>query len=1150
MSELLWVAVPGGLTPPDQALLRLLIIPRLDAGTTLTANGLAHWPPQSLTAPGTTLRIDTAAAPGGPVAAHPTAPRSQVQGGVWEAFFRPDAGVRPAVPIPQREVSVRPTAAEKRRILATYQTSAMVLRSADSLPAFHNTVRSELAKYQDDETPPAPAANAPAGTGPDAGPPDVHRVLALLREHPAVLRAMGLILELPVPVADLPDTDEGVIRVGWDTPPAGLPPIASPWSAYTRATFLPTGADGADLTDGMLALGRPHWDLTTIDTVSALGRLRDAAATEAASARAAAAAGPAPDGEQNGEPDPAAVRPETGDHAPTLPALRTAGILLIRDGHEEQLKDRQREGNTQVGRPGIELPVLTAEHLLLGYRFDVRVFGETWHSLNRRLATYSVGGQTVARRTPEEGHVKARSGIDHGDGVLRTDEVLARWDGWSLTAPRPTFDGRVTGDPTGATNTLPFDFGWTMEPEPGTLLKLRFGKLYQIRARVADIAGGGRPPESPSPDGSDSDTVLFGRHEPIGSPTVTLPDGVEAGALGPGATTFVMVVRAEEDEASRPSADAVRSLLPPPAAFETVERHGMFDLAGPDDTFGLVLRETLPDPAAAGAAVFLRPEPGGPPADLEPKGWQGAWPDLASKRIVLHVRRPGEPTVDWTTDDDLTVALGPAQQVTLELSSFLDSTTLGSFALNAWLPRNLGGDHPDVLEDALSAVVSGRNPMITPARTLTLLHTVKRPLATPAGTLKSQRTEGQTFSDLVPTPDPPGAQTASTGPLGVHTASTGTLTVTGSWAEVDDSGTHPASGHVTTVPVGRGDTELPTLRHEFGDTKHRQVTYTLTATSRFRPYYGSGAPEDFQTTSAPTPEIDVPSSARPAAPQVLSVVPAFTWATAQNGATITHRRLGNRLRVELARPWFLTGAEEALALLVSQGEPTENLLPYVTLFGRDPIWDTVIPPHSPALDGLHVALAEIDLKVLAVPHPVWSHGDSWYADLALPATTSYSPLIRPVVARLQTHSLPDLELSPVVRTDFVPLLPDRTLTVERMSGDWIRVTLDGIGPNGPEPNIVRVAVEHPADGGADVDGVAAHQVGPGSIGWVGVGRGRTKLGDSVLVEASAPGPLRVRVRELEQIPSGTPSDQPEKVLTEPSTELSDRVVFTDVVPLP
>jgi hypothetical protein len=58
MSELLWVAVPGGRHEDRQALLRVLVVPKLD-GDSLDSAGMASWPPDELVA--ATLSVGFAA---------------------------------------------------------------------------------------------------------------------------------------------------------------------------------------------------------------------------------------------------------------------------------------------------------------------------------------------------------------------------------------------------------------------------------------------------------------------------------------------------------------------------------------------------------------------------------------------------------------------------------------------------------------------------------------------------------------------------------------------------------------------------------------------------------------------------------------------------------------------------------------------------------------------------------------------------------------------------------------------------------------------------------------------------------------------------------------------------------------------------------
>jgi hypothetical protein len=138
----------------------------------------------------------------------------------------------------------------------------------------------------------------------------------------------------------------------------------------------------------------------------------------------------------------------------------------------------------------------------------------------------------------------------------------------------------------------------------------------------------------------------------------------------------------------------------------------------------------------------------------------------------------------------------------------------------------------------------------------------------------------------------------------------------------------------------------------------------------------------------------------------------------------------------------------------------------------------------------------------------------------------------------------------VVRTDFVPLLPDRTLTVTP-GQEQVQVLLDGIGPSGPgsESNQVQVAVERRPAAGAGIDGSAADPADPDAPGWTTVGEARGVLGDLVTVDAPAPGPLRVRVREQEMLVPGDQRPPLPGAEPEPASELGRRVVFTDVVPL-
>ncbi len=264
-------------------------------------------------------------------------------------------------------------------------------------------------------------------------------------------------------------------------------------------------------------------------------------------------------------------------------------------------------------------------------------------------------------------------------------------------------------------------------------------------------------------------------------------------------------------------------------------------------------------------------------------------------------------------------------------------------------------------------------------------------------------------------------------------------------------------------------------RHHFGDTKHRTVTYTARSTSRFREYFPAGEGLDFTRASAPV-TVQVPASARPAAPLVRYVVPTFGWE--RQTATNVKRsvRLGGGLRVYLDRPWFSSGADELLGVvLFDEGFPVdrERWKPFVTQWGLDPTWETALLdtiPSSWQFPLRHAAESAVSLQertpvgVDGTPGRVAVAGHSvaydaerclWYADIVVePSEDVYSPFIRLALARYQPYALDDAKLSRVVLADFAQLTPDRALiaTADPYHPRTIRVTISGPVPNGPSPD--------------------------------------------------------------------------------------------------
>ncbi|HEY0776327.1 MAG TPA: hypothetical protein VGD56_00015, partial [Gemmatirosa sp.] len=859
------------------------------------------------------------------------------------------------------------------------------------------------------------------------------------------------------------------------------------------------------------------------------------------------------------------------------------GLTLARSTLAAQLAARATAA--QAGPPTADT-VLDADHLLLAYRMDVQRGGGGWRSLMARTATYTVAAG-VAVGTPqtlEEGHLKYGAALDYGDGVLRTDDVVARWTGWSLSTPRPRFDGSGTVTPAegGPLN----GFGFAHATAPGSLPKLRFGATYTMRLRAVDVAGGSLALDDPLADQHATPPVTYARYEPVGSPDVRLPADVPVKALGPGDSVVDVTVRstlrsnggltpaqfaAQESRyapyAAGPTGPGPtgRECFAPRAPLDLAERHGVFDRPGDDvwpivraalagvrdDTGALPL---LPDPAAGGVAGYLRAGAGVAPVlrQSDWTTWQSDALSNAPKRVTLAGGSTADdPQLVWA-GDVLAVTLPPGLQVTLELSSTVPQGWTDQFAVAA---------HAAVLQDAVTAAQTGRHPLLTPVRTLTLTHAVRQPLADPAGTFDPPvRVEGETNATLTPTRPL----------LGLHAPSTAKVTVTASWTEVADAATWPvADAAVTSVAIDPDDTAFgEPIVHEFGDTRHRRVTYRAVAVSRYRRYFlDDELPERF-LAPATLGTVDVPSTARPPAPTVRAVFPAFRWtrqsATAGGVARVVHTR-DCLLRVELGRPWFASGEGELLGVVLAASAPGARAAGAIgTQVGRDPIWKTNDAARWPGVDLLGagaappatVALPEAGGDVTVVPYAPWFDAGCgcWYADVALPgvAAASYAPLVRLALGRYQPSSLTGLELSPVVESDFVAVLPTRTLTVER-TGGTVSVTLAGAGPDGALPNTVEYALEHRPGAVADASGpTALADDEDGLPGWRAVDGQRlvTPLGATVqLTGFGADGAYRVRVRETESVPPAVPAGRAAPAIPDPAG-LAGRVVFVDAVLVP
>ncbi|MDT0317614.1 hypothetical protein [Streptomyces millisiae] len=644
----------------------------------------------------------------------------------------------------------------------------------------------------------------------------------------------------------------------------------------------------------------------------------------------------------------------------------------------------------------------------------------------------------------------------------------------------------------------------------------------------------------------------------------------------------------------------------------------------------------LPDPTATGVLVFDLP---GAAGGL-PIGWDGpTWHEPRSLRLRL-VEGEGEHRFD-PDERVLTVPLPKAATRTLRVCSRLDMAAvqpiLGAVEL---CRRGLEEDEPDAQDGRdrqaemtaiREAVAANQHWMVTPWQEITLVHAVQQPLAPPRldfgdGT---ERQEYETAAYL-------------SGTVDLHADSTERIDLLAEWTEqIDDGkeenlpGPQSRSSAVWHIPLalarefaltdappggfpcrldgdrltfdaraaeaftrdGRPNTPPVPARHEFGDTKHRVIAYRAVAASAFADCFPATLtdedPEAFLTRGEKVEHV-VRSSARPAAPNLLYCMPTirFEDVEAEAGTTVRRRR-GGGLRIYLARPWFSSGDGELLGVLLHEGtgDPPENVLPFVTLLGRDPIHDSTAVSHPSAATfpgaartdpgvSLHGPGVPEGLKVTVVGYAPKFDPDSnrWYCDLDIDAGNAYLPFARLALARYQPNALERHHLSPVVRTELVRVLPQRLLTVVHPRSDdgqrpgRFREFMGRFGRHDHDdhdhdrheghehrPGPVSVRVEGPSykpgpNGAPRVVAVLERRdpdVPDDALGWAEIPESRVELtredtATGTVFSGEVPpagdgGPIRLMVCETEGL---RPDSEAES-----SDPAERRVIYTDVVPL-
>lgn len=270
------------------------------------------------------------------------------------------------------------------------------------------------------------------------------------------------------------------------------------------------------------------------------------------------------------------------------------------------------------------------------------------------------------------------------------------------------------------------------------------------------------------------------------------------------------------------------------------------------------------------------------------------------------------------------------------------------------------------------------------------------------------------------------------------------------------------------------------LDQSFGDTKHRWIDYSIVATTRYTEYFAhvfkANDKYSFKRESEPQKAVNILSTARPAKPEIDYIIPTFEWQRVFKQDTFYHRRKGGGLRIYLKRPWYSSGDDERLAVILKNPETGGGVktMTYImptytnvyTHWGVDPLFISAVPQlTSPSADSFRLnPIIDKDLiypqvpeqnanKVMAVAYPVEFDKERqlWFCDIAIDTDQMYFPFIKLALARYQQHSLrtenTDCCLSSVVMAGMMQMVPERTATMKVSNeSDSVRLTITVSGP--------------------------------------------------------------------------------------------------------
>ena len=340
-----------------------------------------------------------------------------------------------------------------------------------------------------------PDPDAPPTPRPEVPTPDFHARAASFGSTPVLLRLLGLAVDVVLEGMDAAGARAALAGAKWvsvalESPHPDLKVLPSRRTSVVVDGPVFAARSSREWVGGALPLGEDGWVVLDADP-DASGLKLDQFARNLARQYAS---------EANG--DPATSAPGT---------LRATGFALARRDRAGQVHARLLAAEALATDDGTR--ELLLDDIVRGIRVEVwDDVTRQWHSLHRRRVdvTSAPGGGSVLGDVPDVGFLQLsalnRAPDDATNGYY-LHEVVAGWDGWSLSAPRPGLVIVHVEPPgrDGATEVVleappddPLDGAHIVtRVESGSLPRLRYGTSYSFRVLAVDLAGNSVPQVAP-----------------------------------------------------------------------------------------------------------------------------------------------------------------------------------------------------------------------------------------------------------------------------------------------------------------------------------------------------------------------------------------------------------------------------------------------------------------------------------------------------------------------------------------------------------------------------------------------------------------------------------------------------------------------------